>query len=169
MSSLRLFGEFGPPAFRSYIYTPPKRRWWPLLAAFGGGAVCVIAVRGLPQHRTEATPTLQIYTVPNVPPAETGAIMQDPALTRPEPAKFQEERPLIQGDQAVALKVIAEPTDIAQSSVHTPHLAAKTHSTAKKRHVAGKSRRHERNDNAYARYYDPGRNSYYGGYGSYWR
>jgi hypothetical protein len=119
-------------------------------------------VRGLPQHRTEATPTLQIYTVPNVPPAETGAIMQDPALTRPEPAKLQEERPLIQGDQAVALKVIAEPTDIAQSSVHTRHLAAKTHSTAKKRHVAGKSRRHERNDNAYARYYDPGRNSYYG-------
>jgi hypothetical protein len=26
----------------------------------------------------------------------------------------------------------------------------------------------ERND-AYARYYDPGRNSYYGGYGGYWR
>ena len=35
-----------------------------------------------------------------------------------------------------------------------------------KRHVARKSHRHERND-AYARYYDPGRNSYYGGYGGY--
>jgi hypothetical protein len=168
VSSLRLFGEFGPPAYRSYIYTPPKRRWWPLLALFGAGAVCVMAVRGLPQHRTEATPTLQIYKVPNVPPAETAAIMQDPALTRPEPAEFQVGRPLIQEDQP-ALKVIAEPTDIAQSPVHTRQLAAKTHSTTKKRHVARKSRRHERND-AYARYYDPGRNSYYGGYGSsYWR
>ena len=63
MSSLRLFGDFGPPAFRSYIDTPPKARWWSIIAAFVTGAVFVLAVRGLPQPRTEGTPTTHIYAL----------------------------------------------------------------------------------------------------------
>jgi hypothetical protein len=83
------------------------------------------------------------------------------------PAKLQEGHPLIGADQPTispSLKIIAEPIEIAQSR----RLVTKERVT-KNRHVARKSRRHERDD-AYARYYDPRRNSYYGGYGSsYWR
>jgi hypothetical protein len=169
MSSLLLFGDFGPPAFRSYIDTPPKTRWWPIVAAFVTGAVFVLAVHGSSQDRAEVTPTTHIYAVHNRPSPEYPGAVTPPTITRAEPTKFLEERPPIQEDQPVispALEILVKPTDIAQSPVETRHSTAKTHSMASKRHVARKSRRHERND-AYARYYDTGR--YYGGYGGYWR
>jgi hypothetical protein len=172
MSSLRLFGDFGPPAFRSYIDAPPKTRWWPIVAAFGTTTVCVLAVHGLPQRRAEVSPTTHIYVVHNRSSPEYAGAVTTPTITRAEPTKFlevQEERPLIQEDQPTispALEIFVKPTDIAQSPAESRHSAAKTHSKPKKRHVARNSRRHERND-AYARYYDTGR--YYGGYGGYWR
>jgi hypothetical protein len=172
MSSLRLFGDFGPPAFRSYIDTPPEARRWPIIAAFVTGAVFVLVVQGLPQHRTEGTPTTHIYALLDRSSPEYADAVTTPAITRAEPTKFlevQEERPPIQEDQSTispALEILVKPSDIAQSPVETRHSTAKTHSKASKRHVARKSRRHERND-TYARYYDTGR--YYGGYGGYWR
>jgi len=172
MSSLRLFGDFGPPAFRSYIDTPPKARWWSIIAAFVTGAVFVLAVRGLPQPRTEGTPTTHIYALHDRSSPEHADAVTPPTITRAEPTKFlevQEERPPIQEDQPTispALEILVKPTDIAQSPAELRHSAAKTHSKPTKHHVARKSRRHERND-AYARYYDTGR--YYGGYGGYWR
>jgi hypothetical protein len=171
MSSLRLFGEFGPPASRSYIYTPPKTRWWPILAAFVTGAVCVLVVRGLPQHRVEVTSTRQIYTGHDPQSIDYAGAVTTSTITRSEPVKFQEERPPTQDDQPAispALEVIVKPTDSGESPVQARHSAAKGHHVTTKRHVARKSHRHERND-AYARYYDPGRNSYYGGYDGYWR
>jgi hypothetical protein len=66
MSSLRLFADFGPPAFRSYIDTPPKTRWWPIVAAFVTGVVFVLTVYGSPQRRAEETSTTQIYAVQEV-------------------------------------------------------------------------------------------------------
>jgi hypothetical protein len=171
MSSLRLFGDFGPPAFRSYVDPPPKARWWPIIAAFVTGAVFVLAVRGLPQHRTEGTPTTHIYALHDRSSLEYAGAVTTPTITRAEPTKFlevQEERPPPKEDQSTispALEILVKPTDIAQSPVETRHSTAKTHSKASKRHVARKSRRHERND-AYARYYGTGR---YGGYGGYWR
>ena len=172
MSSLRLFGDFGPPAFRSYVDAPPNTRWWPIVAAFVTGAVFVLAVHGLPQHRAEVTPTTHIYAVHNRPSPEYPGAVTPPTITRAEPTKFlevQEERPPIQEDQPTtspALEILVKPTNIAQSPAELRHSAAKTHSKPTKHHVARKSRRHERND-AYARYYDTGR--YYGGYGGYWR
>jgi hypothetical protein len=172
MSSLRLFGDFGPPAFRSYVDAPPKTRWWPIVATFVTGAVFVLAVHGLPQRRAEVTPTTHIYAVHNRSSPEYAGAVTTPTITRAGPTKFlevQEERPPIHEDQPAispALEILAKPTDIAQSPVETQHSMANTHSKASKRHVARKSRRHERND-AYARYYDTGR--YYGGYGGYWR
>lgn len=168
MASRRLFGEFGPPAFRSYIYTPPKTRWWLILAAFVTGAVCVLAARGLPQHRAEVTSTPQTYTVHNLRSPDSAGAVTAPTITRSEPVRFQEERPLTQEDQTAispALEVIVKAMDIGESPAQARHSAAKRHPVTTKRHVARKSRRHERND-AYARYYDPGRNSYYGGH---WR
>jgi hypothetical protein len=171
MSSLRLFGDFGPPAFRSYIDDSPKNRWWPIVAAFVTGALFVFAY-GLPQHRAEVSPTTHIYAVHSRPSPDRAGAVTTPTITRAEPTKSleaQEERPPIQKDQPVispALEILAKPSDIAQSPVETRHFTAKTHSKASKRHVARKSRRHERND-AYARYYDTGR--YYGGYSGYWR
>jgi hypothetical protein len=172
MSSLRFFGDFGPPAFRSYIDASPKTPWWPIVAAFVTGAVLVLAVYGLPQHRAEVSPTTHIDAVHNRPSPDRAGAVTTPTITRAEPTKFleaQEERPPTRKDQPVispALEILAKPTDIAQSPVETRHSTAKTHSKAPKRHVARKSRRHERND-AYARYFDTGR--YYGGYGGYWR
>jgi hypothetical protein len=169
MSSLRLFGDFGPPAFRSYVDAPPKARWWPIIAAFVTGAVFVLAVRGLPQHPTEGTPTTHIYALHDRSSPEYAGAVTTPTITPAEPTKFLEERLPIQEDQPVispALEILVKPTDIAQSPVEMRRSTAKTHSKASKRHVARKSRRHERND-AYARYYDTGR--YYGGYGGYGR
>ena len=172
MSSLRLFGDFGPRAFRSYVDAPPKTRWWPITAAFVTGAVLVLAVHGLPQRRADVSSTTHIYAVHNRPPPDYSGAVTTPTITRAEPTKFlevQEERPPIQEDQPTispALEFLVKPADIAQSPVETRHSTAKTHSKASQRHVARKSRRHERND-AYARYYDTGR--YYGGYGGYWR
>jgi hypothetical protein len=172
MSSLRLFGDFGPPAFRSYIDTPPKTRWWPIATAFVTGAVFVLAVHGLPQHRADVTPTTHIYAVHDRSSPDYARAVTTPTIPRAEPTKFpevQEERSPIQEDRPVispALEILAKPTDIVQSPVETRHSTAKTHSKVSKRHVARKSRRHERND-AYARYYDTGR--HYGGYGGYWR
>jgi hypothetical protein len=172
MSSLRLFGDFGPPAFRSYIDTPPKTRWWPIAAAFVTGAVFVLAVHGLPQHRAEVSSATDIYAVHNLPSPDYAGAVRTPTITRAEPTKFldvQDERPPIREDQPTispALEILVKPMDTAQSPVETRPFAAKTHSKAAKRRVARKSRRHERND-AYARYYDTGR--YYGGYGGYWR
>jgi len=165
--SLRLFGEFGPPAFRSYIDTPPKRRWLPLLVALGVGGPCVLAAFALPLSRADVKPTVRIYTPPNISPANnTFLAVAEPQPAQP-PAKLQEERPLIEADQPTispSLKILAEPIDIAAPP---RRLATKGRATTNRR-VARKSRRHERND-AYARYYDPRRNSYYGGYAGYWR
>ena len=152
----------------SYIYAPPKRRWLPLLTAFGVGAACALAAFALPSTRSDVTPTVRIYTPPNVssPPNNTFLAVAEPQPAQP-PAKLQEGHPLIGADQPTispSLKIIAEPIEIAQSR----RLVTKERVT-KNRHAARKSRRHERDD-AYARYYDPRRNSYYGGYGSsYWR
>jgi hypothetical protein len=166
MSSLRPFGAFSPPPFRAspYTYAPPKRRRLPLLAAFGCGAVCVLAISALPVSRAYVTPTLRVYTAPTV-PLPDGAFL---AVAQPQPkqlpTKLQEERPLAQGDQPTispSLKVIAEPIDTAQAR----QPVAKGRATTT-RHVAHKSRRHERND-AYARAYGSRRNSYAGyGYAS---
>jgi|SRR5262249_6112397 len=171
MSSLQLFGGFGPPAFRSYVDAPPKTRWWPIVAAFVIGAVFVLAVHGLPQRRAEVSSTTHIYAVHNRSSPEYPGAVTSPTIMRAEPTKFLEERPPIQEDQPVispALEILVKPTDIAQPPVETRHSTAKTHSKASKRHVARKSRRHERTD-TYARYYDQRRNSYYGGYAGYWR
>jgi hypothetical protein len=171
MSSLRLFGDFGPPAFRSYVDAPLKIRWWPIVAAFVPGAVFVLAVHGS-QHRAEVSSATDIYAVHNLPSPDYAGAVRIPTITRAEPTKFldiQEERPPIREDQPTispALEILVEPMDTAQSPAESRHSAAKTHSKPTKRHVARKSRRHERND-AYARYYDTGR--YYGGYGGYWR
>jgi hypothetical protein len=172
MSSLRLFGDFGPPAFRSYVDPPPKARWWPIIAAFVTGAVFVIAVHGLPQRRAEVSPTAHIYALHDRSSPEYAGAVTTPTITRAQPTKYlevQEERPPIREDQPTispALEILVKPMDIAQSPPESRHSAAKTHSKPIKRHLARKSRRHEQND-AYARYYDPGR--YYGGYGGYWR
>jgi hypothetical protein len=128
MSSLRLFGEFGPPASRSYIYTPPKTRWWPILAAFVTGAVCVLVVRGLPQHRVEVTSTRQIYTGHDPQSIDCAGAVTTSTITRSEPVKFQEERPPTQDDQPAispALEVIVKPTDGGESPVQARHSAAK--------------------------------------------
>ena len=37
-----------------YFYVPRKRRWWPLLAAFGVGGVCVLALLGPSQPSGDA-------------------------------------------------------------------------------------------------------------------
>ena len=169
MSSLRLFGDFGPRAFRSYVDAPPKTRWWPITAAFVTGAILVLAVHGLPQRRADVSSTTHIYAVHNRSSPEYPGAATTPTITRVEPTKFLAERLPIQEDQSVvspALEILVKPMDIAQSPIETRRSTAKTHSKAAKRHVARKSRRHERND-AYARYYDAGR--YYGGYGGYWR
>src|SRR5258707_10328694 len=106
--SLQLFGEFGPPAFRSYIY--PKRRWLPLLTGFGVGAACALAAFALPSSRSDVTPTVRIYTPPNVsPPNNTFLAVAEPQPAQP-PAKLQQEHPLIGADQPTispSLKIIA--------------------------------------------------------------
>ena len=165
MSSLRLFGDFGPPAFRSYIDPPPKIRWWSIVAAFVMGAVFVLAVHGLPQRRADVSSTTHIYAVQKSP--EYPGPVTRPAIMRADP--IQEERPPIQQDRPAispALEILVKPADIAQSPVESRHSAASALSKASKRHVARKSRRHERSD-TYARHYDSGR--YYWGYGGYWR
>jgi hypothetical protein len=135
--------------------------------ALGVGGTCVLAVFALPVSRVDVKPTVHVYTPPNISPTNnTFLAVAEPQPARP-PDKLQEERPLIEADQPTispSLKIIAAPIDIA---VQSRRLATKGR-PATNRHVARKSRRHERND-AYARYYDPRRNSYYAGYGSYWR
>lgn len=127
MSSLRLFGDFGPPAFRSYVDPPPKARWWPIIAAFVTGAVFVLAVRGLPQHRPEGAPTNHIYALHDRSSPEYAGAVTTPTITRAEPTKFlevQEEGPPIQEDQPTispTLEILAKPTDIARSPVETRH------------------------------------------------
>jgi hypothetical protein len=127
----------------------------------------MLAALALPHSRADVKPTVRIYTPPNISPTNnTFLAVSEPLAARP-PAKLQEERPLIEADQSTvssSLKIIAAPIDIA---AQPRRLAAKVRATTN-RHVARKSRRHERND-AYARYYDPRRNNYYAGYGSYWR
>ena len=69
MSSLRLFGAFSPPSIQPSPYTyvaPPKKRWLPLLAAFGCGAVCVLTISLLPASRAHVTGPLRIFTSPEV-------------------------------------------------------------------------------------------------------
>jgi hypothetical protein len=164
MSSLRLFGAFSPPPIRKSPYTyaaPPKKRWLPLLTAFGCGAVCVLAVSAWPAGRAHLTGPLRIYTSPEValPDGNFLAVAQPQPGQRP--AKAQEGRPLAQENQPTispSLKIIAEPIDATQSRQVAAKARATTH-----RHVARKSPRHERN-NAYARAYGSWRNSY--GYAS---
>jgi hypothetical protein len=100
MSSLRLFGDFGPPAFRSYVDAPPKTGWWPIVAAFVTGAVFVLAVHGLPQRRAEVSSTTRIYAVHNRSSPEYPGAVTTPTITRAEPTKFLEEPPPIQEDHA---------------------------------------------------------------------
>ena len=102
MSSLRLFEAFSPPPFRPspYTYAPSKRRWLPLLAAFGCGAVCVLAISAWPASRAYVKPPLRVYASPEVAlPDSTFLAVAQP---RPGqlPAKAQESRPLTQEDQA---------------------------------------------------------------------
>jgi hypothetical protein len=157
MSSRRLFGAFSPqPSSPSpYIYSPPKRRWLPLLAAFGCGAVGVLVVSALPASRANVTPTLRIYTSPQVSLPDGTFLAVAPPQPGQPPARRPEERSLAaQGDQPTippSLKIMAEPIDTVQ-------VAAKGRATTT-RHVAHKSRRHERND-AYARASGSWRNSY---------
>jgi hypothetical protein len=174
MSSLRLIGDFGPPAVRSYVNTRRKARWWPVLAAFGAGAACFVLVYGPPAHRAEVQTALHVYEMPKGPQPDYVApvTLQTPVAlqaqpTAPEPAKAQADRSVTPTDHATglpALELISGP-ETAQSSEPTRHVAAKRHQAAS-RHVATKSRRHERH-NAYARYYAPGRYGYYGGYSTY--
>jgi hypothetical protein len=68
MSSLRLFEAFSPSPSRPspYTYAPSKRRWLPLLAAFGCGAVCVLAISAWPASRAYVKPPLRVYASPEV-------------------------------------------------------------------------------------------------------
>jgi hypothetical protein len=169
MSSLRLIGDFGPPAVRSYVSTRRKTRWWPALAAFGAGAACIVLMYGLPAHRPELQTALHVYAMPKGPQPDYAApVALQAQPTPPEPAKTPEERALASTDHATglpALELISGP-EVAQSSEPTRHAAAKRHRAAASRHVATKSKRHERY-NAYARYYAPGRYGYSGSYSSY--
>ena len=110
-----------------------------------------------PASRAYVKPPLRVYASPEVAlPDSTFLAVAQP---RPGqlPAKAQESRPLTREDQPTispSLKIIAEPIDAAQSR----QLAAKGRATTT-RHLAHKSRRHERND-AYARASGSWRNSY---------
>jgi hypothetical protein len=156
MSSLRLFGAFSPPPIRPSPYSyvaPPKKHWLPLFAAFGCGAVCVLAISALPASRAHVTGPLRIFTSPEValPDGNFLAVAPpqpgQPSATQAGRAPAEDNQPTM----SPSLKIIAEPLDAGQS-----RQAAKgrTH-----RHLARKSPRHERN-NAYARAYGSWRNSY---------
>jgi hypothetical protein len=110
----------------------------------------------LPISRAHVALPLRIYTSPQVPlPDGTFLAVSKPQSAQPS-AKLSESRPQPQEDPAIssALKIIAEPVEAGQSR----RLAAKGHASTT-RHLAHKSRRHERND-AYARANGSWRNSY---------
>jgi len=160
MSSLRLFGAFSPPSIQPSPYTyvaPPKKRWLPLLAAFGCGAVCVLAISALPASRAHVTGPLRIFTSPEVALPDGNFLAVAPPQAGQRPAKSQEAGSPAQENQPTSspsLKIIAEPIDVGQSRQSAAKGRAATH-----RHIARKSPRHERND-AYARAYGSWRSSY---------
>lgn len=56
-----------------YFYVPPKRRWWPFLAAFAAGGACVLALFG-PAYRSDGAGAAQRPTAYQVTPGNSTTV-----------------------------------------------------------------------------------------------
>ena len=119
MSSLRLCRGVHFFCLRPspYTYAPSKRRWLPLLAAFGCGAVCVLARSVGP---LSVKPPLRVYaspersrcrTAPSSRSRDHGRGSCRPKLRRAVPLTHQRTSRRFRPRS----KIIAEPIDAAQS------------------------------------------------------
>jgi hypothetical protein len=124
----RLFRSFdGPARVSPYFYVPPKRRWWPMLAAFAAGGVCVLALLGS-SPRTEEANVAQKPIVHQVRPGTStrASSLPKPAIgrtTTSERADAAGVVPPAAQDPADAPSVIAATPQSAGTSA-TPTAAA---------------------------------------------
>jgi hypothetical protein len=172
-----------------YFYVPPKRRWWPLLAAFGVGGVCVLALLGPSQPSGDAGAKPVAQLVKPLPKHHTGRLAKQRGAAQeaqsaaaepntavgdwglgaaPMPAATPSELPTPTAappDQPAVTADSAAPS-VTAAKAPVRHAAKSTH-----RRVAKKSRRHE---DTWARGYDDyrGYRRYSGfagyGYGGSW-
>jgi hypothetical protein len=138
----------------AYVYMPPKRRWWPVVAAFAAGGICVFAFAKPPStppaSETSFTTPQNVFAVaPQMAPA--------PQLSPVPIPDFSQNAT----DSATAATPPPEPAPAAKATAHRTAAKAAPH-----KHVA-KGRRYEpfsfaRNIDAFG-----GRGRRYSGYGSY--
>jgi len=83
----RLFPSFdGPIRVSPYFYIPPKRRWWPTLAAFGAGGLCVLILFGPSQQADDPAAEQKPIAHQVRPGSSVGASkLRKPAIIRAHP------------------------------------------------------------------------------------
>ena len=106
----RLFPFFdGHVPVSPYLYIPPKRRWWPFLAAFGAGGACALALFGSQPQSDGAgakhQPTAYLPTKPN---SSVRASSLADALTAPRIPMRADSPPLSTGNAAGSLLTATE-------------------------------------------------------------
>src|SRR5262245_2287575 len=123
-----LFPSFDRPARVSpYFYVPPKRRWWPLLAAFAAGGVCVLALLDS-APRTEGANVVQKPIVHQVGPGSStrAGSLPKPTISRTTTAERADAAgvvPPAAEDPVGRANAIAATPQSAQTSA-TPTAAA---------------------------------------------
>jgi len=85
----RVFPSFDGPARTSpYFYIPPKRRWWPTLAAFAGGGICALALLG-PSQPTDEAGAQQKPIAQQVRPGNSASKLRKPVIVNPHPRETE--------------------------------------------------------------------------------
>lgn len=173
-----------------YLYMPPKQRWWPILAALLALGVCLLAILGpsqpaglsgravyqvrssyaiLAKHLAPAPGNLALNRDSQVharPATEFGAApaFLELNVTGPESATTSIDlHPRISSVariEASPVRPTATKRDVRRSILRSSYASARQHL----RHVAMKSRGHEKPSKAYARHYHNQEMSPYGRY-----
>jgi hypothetical protein len=158
----RLFpSRWGHSRVSAYVYMPPGRRRWPLVAAFAAGAICVFAL-----VRSPATsPTGDTAAKVALPAArDVWSVPQAFLMSQPESAPIDTATAAEQSPEATT-------TTLAPAKAKVRQSAAK--SASAHRRVANKSRQYKSRMQAFARSFDSSSGGYrtsghpYGAYGSY--
>jgi hypothetical protein len=132
-SELRLMRVLSTPstAYRYGLYSPQKRRWWPLFAWLGAGGVCVLAL--LPPQQSDGARSTQKPLVYSV-------IRPNALVTAKPPVKEPADAPTVLDEPADDPPVASAAA--APTRTNTRHSSTKPRASAH-RYLARKSHRQE--------------------------